>query len=104
MSLAIWLPWALPGVLLGTAFLSIFLNVPGLRLAYGTATALIVVLIVQGLPFATHMFEASISQISRELEESSLMSGAGGFETVRRITAPLIAPMVATVFVLSFMS
>ncbi len=104
MSLAIWLPWALPGVLLGTAFLAIFLNVPGLRLAYGTATALIVVLIVQGLPFATHMFEASISQISRELEESSLMSGAGGFETVRRITAPLIAPMVATVFVLSFMS
>jgi len=104
MSLAIWLPWALPGVLLGTAFLAIFLNVPVLRLAYGTVTALIVVLIVQGLPFATHMFEASISQISKELEESSLMSGADQFETVRRITAPLIAPMVATVFVLSFMS
>ena len=104
MSLAIWLPWALPGVLLGTAFLIIFLNVPVLRLAYGTAVALVVVLIVQGLPFATHMFEASISQISRELEESSLMSGADQFETVRRITAPLIAPMVATVFVLSFMS
>lgn len=104
MSLAIWLPWALPGVLLGTAFLTIFLNVPILRLAYGTATALVVVLIVQGLPFATHLFEASISQISKELEESSLMSGAGQFETVRRITAPLIAPMVATVFVLSFMS
>ena len=104
LSLAIWLPWALPGVLLGTAFLIIFLNVPVLRLAYGTATALVVVLIVQGLPFATHMFEASISQISNELEESSLMSGADQFETVRRITAPLIAPMVATVFVLSFMS
>lgn len=104
LSLAIWLPWALPGVLLGTAFLMVFLNVPGLRLAYGTALALVVVLIVQGLPFATHMFEASISQISRELEESSLVSGAGQFETVRRITAPLIAPMVATVFVLAFMS
>ena len=104
MSLAIWLPWALPGVLLGTAFLSLFLNVPGLKLLYGTAFALIIVLIVQGLPFATHMFEASVSQIGRELEESSLMSGAGQFETVRRITAPLIAPMVATVFVLSFMS
>lgn len=104
MSLAIWLPWALPGVLLGTAFLMIFLNVPGLRLAYGTAIALITVLIVQGLPFATHLFEASIGQVSRELEESSLMSGAGRVETVRRITAPLIAPVVATVFVLSFMS
>jgi iron(III) transport system permease protein len=104
MSLAIWMPWALPGVLLGTAFLMVFLNVPVLKLAYGTAVALITVLIVQGLPFATHMFEASISQVSRELEESSLVSGATQFETVRRITAPLIAPMVATVFVLAFMS
>jgi iron(III) transport system permease protein len=104
MSLAIWLPWAIPGVLLGTAFLTVFLNVPGLRLAYGTALALVVVLIVQGLPFATHMFEASISQVSRELEEASLMSGATPLVTVRRITAPLIAPMVASVFIISFMT
>jgi iron(III) transport system permease protein len=104
MSLAIWLPWAIPGVLLGTAFLTVFLNVPGLRLAYGTAAALILVLMVQSLPFATHMFEASISQISPELEEASLMSGAAPFETVRRITTPLIAPMVASVFVISFMA
>jgi iron(III) transport system permease protein len=103
-SLVIWLPWAIPGVLLGTAFITVFLNVPVLRLAYGTALALIVVLMVQGLPFATHLFEASISQIGHELEESSLMSGAALFETVRRITAPLIAPMVANVFVISFMT
>ena len=85
-------------MLLGTAFLSLFLNVPGLRLAYGTAVALILVLMVQCLPFATHMFEASISQIAAELEEASVMSGAGAIETVRRITIPLIAPMVASVF------
>jgi iron(III) transport system permease protein len=104
LSLAIWLPWAIPGVLLGTAFLTVFLNMPVLRLAYGTAVAIVIVLMVQGMPFATHMFEASISQISRELEEASLMSGAAPFETVRRITAPLIAPMVASVFVISFMT
>jgi iron(III) transport system permease protein len=104
LSLSIWLPWALPGVLLGTAFLILFLNVPGLRLIYGTPLALVIVLIVQGLPFATHMFEASISQISQELEEAALMSGATPLATVRRITAPLIAPMVASVFVISFMT
>jgi iron(III) transport system permease protein len=104
VSMAIWLPWAIPGVLLGSAFLVVFLNVPGLRLAYGTAVALIVVLIVQGLPLATHMFEASISQVSRELEEASLVSGAAPLETIRRITAPLIAPMVASVFIISFMA
>jgi iron(III) transport system permease protein len=104
VSMAIWLPWAIPGVLLGSAFLVLFLNVPGLRLAYGTAVALIVVLIVQGLPLATHMFEASISQISRELEEASLVSGAAALETARRITARLIAPMVVSVFIISFMT
>jgi iron(III) transport system permease protein len=104
LSLAIWLPWALPGVLLGTAFLIVFLNVPGLRLAYGTALALMIVLIVQGLPFATHVLEASIGQISRELEEVALMSGATPLGTVRRITVPIIAPMIASVFIISFMT
>jgi iron(III) transport system permease protein len=104
VSLAIWLPWAIPGVLLGSAFLTLFLNVPGLRLVYGTAAALIMVLMIQGLPFATHMFEASISQISSELEEASLVSGAASLETVRRITTPLIAPMIASVFIMSFMT
>lgn len=103
-SLAIWLPWAVPGVLLGTAFASIFLNVDALRLAYGTAIALIVVLLVQGLPFATHMFEAAVSQISRELEEASRMSGATLLQTARSITVPLIAPTIANVFVISFMA
>jgi iron(III) transport system permease protein len=104
ISLAMWLPWAIPGVLLGTAFLTVFLNVPGLRLAYGSAVALVIVLMVQCLPFATHMFEASISQISPELEEASIVSGATAIETARRITIPLIAPMVASVFIISFMT
>ncbi len=104
ISLAMWLPWAIPGVLLGTAFLTVFLNVPGLRLAYGSAVALVIVLMVQCLPFATHMFEASISQISPELEEASIMSGATPIETARRITIPLIAPLVASVFIISFMT
>lgn len=104
LSLAIWLPWALPGVLLGMAYLTVFLNVPVLRIVYGTSLTLIVVLLVQGLPLATHMFEASTSQVSRELEEASLMSGAGEAETVCRITVPIIAPMIASVFVISMMT
>ena len=31
------------------------------------------------------------------------MSGAGMIETVYRVTAPIIAPMIASVFVISFM-
>jgi iron(III) transport system permease protein len=104
LSLAIWLPWALPGVLLGMAYLTVFLNVPVLRIVYGTSVTLVIVLLVQGLPLATHMFEASTSQISRELEEASLISGAGEVETVCRITVPIIAPMIGSVFVISLMA
>lgn len=104
LSLAIWLPWALPGVLLGMAYLTIFLNVPAFRIIHGTSVALVIVLLVQGLPLATHMFEASTSQISRELEEASLMSGASQFETISRITMPIIAPMIASVFIISLMA
>lgn len=32
------------------------------------------------------------------------MSGAAPLETVRRITTPLIAPMIASVFIISFMT
>jgi iron(III) transport system permease protein len=104
LSLAIWLPWALPGVLLGMAYLTIFLNVPAFRVIHGTSVALVIVLLVQGLPLATHMFESSTSQISRELEEASLMSGANQLETVSRITVPIIAPMIASVFIMSLMA
>src|SRR5262249_13597779 len=104
LSLVMWLPWAVPGVLLGMAFLSIFLNMPLLRFIHGTSWALFIVLVVQGLPFATHMFEGSITQVGRELEEASLMNGASRFETMCRITAPLIAPTIASVLVLSFMA
>jgi iron(III) transport system permease protein len=104
LSLAIWLPWALPGVLLGMAYLTIFLNVPAFRIIHGTSVALIIVLLISGMPLATHMFEASTSQISRELEEASLMSGANNFETVSRITVPIILPMIASVFIISLMT
>jgi iron(III) transport system permease protein len=80
------------------------LNVPAFRIIHGTSVALVIVLLVQGLPLATHMFEASTSQISRELEEASLMSGASQFETISRITMPIIAPMIASVFVISLMA
>src|SRR5258708_25512033 len=76
MSLAIWLPWAIPGVLLGSAFLTVFLNVPGLRLAYGTAVALLLLLFVPSLSFVPHLFEAAIFQISSGLAGPSLIHRA----------------------------
>jgi len=50
ISLLAWLPWAIPGLLLGMAFLSLLLNVPGISLLYGTIVPLIGALIIKDIP------------------------------------------------------
>ena len=62
---------------MGTAFLTIFLQVPGLSSSLYTLFPLALVLIVQGLPLGSQMMSASVNQISPQLEEASAMSGAG---------------------------
>ncbi len=102
ISLFAWLPWAIPGLLLGMAFLSILLNVPGVSLLYGSLAPLIGVLIIKDIPLGVQMLKTALYQVSNELEEAAFMSGAGFATTFRRVTLPLIAPMCVSVFVLSF--
>jgi len=104
VGLLVWLPWAIPGVLMGTAFLNIFLNTPFLIGLLQTLVPLVVVLIISSLPLGTHMVKTAVGQISSELEEASAMAGAGRFTTFRRITLPLAGPTVMSVLVLVFMA
>jgi iron(III) transport system permease protein len=104
VSLLVWLPWAIPGVLLGTAFLNLFLNTSVLTPLLQTLTPLIVVLIIASLPLGTHMIRSAVAQISPELEEASEMSGANRLTTFRRITLPLAAPTLLSVLILVFMA
>ncbi len=103
LSLLAWLPWSVPGILLGMSFLWLFLSVPGLHLLYGTVGALILVLIIQSMPLGTQMLKTSFSQIGDELEQASYVCGAGRFTTYRRIMVPLVLPMLASIFALTFM-
>jgi iron(III) transport system permease protein len=100
----VWLPWAIPGILLGIALLNVFTEVPLARPFYGTLVPLIAVIIIQSLPLGTHMIQTSIDQISGELEEAARSAGARTPQVIRRITLPLVAPMCVSVFVLVFMS
>jgi iron(III) transport system permease protein len=104
ISLFSWLPWAIPGLLLGMAVLSMLLNVPGLSWMYGSMIPLIGVLIIKDIPLGVQMLKTALFQISKELEEAAFMSGAGFAITFRRIILPLIGPMCISVFVLNFIS
>jgi len=100
----VWIPWAIPGVLLGLALAWIFITVPGLDLLHNTFAALIIALVIKEMPIGTQMIHAAFSQISEELVQASKVVGAGWFRTLVRIELPLIAPMLVSIFVIVFMA
>ena len=104
ISLFTWLPWAVPGLVLGMALLSLTLNTPLLAATYGTLAPLIIAMVIKDMPFGVQMVRTSLFQVSTELEESAAMSGAGFAATFRRIVLPLVAPMLVAVFLLMFMA
>jgi len=98
ISMLAWLPWAVPGILLGVALLWLLLSLPGVSLVYGTFVPLIVVLIIKEMPIGTHMMKVALTQISTELEEASWICGASRLATFWRISLPLITPTLISIF------
>jgi iron(III) transport system permease protein len=104
LSLLVWLPWSVPGILLGMSLLWLMLTLPVVNLLYGTMGALVLALVIQSMPIGTQMLRTSFGQVGDELEQASTVSGAGWLMTYRRIMLPLIAPMLVSIFVLTFIS
>lgn len=104
VDILVWLPWTIPGILLGIGLLWLVLATPLRVLLYGSISVLILALLVKDLPIGTHMMKASIGQIGIELEQSSHVCGAGTLTTFRRIVIPLMRPMLVSIFVLVFIS
>jgi iron(III) transport system permease protein len=105
IDLLAWLPWSIPGILLGISMLWIILTVPALSAVfYGSLFSLIGIIIIAQMPIGVHMIKTSIGQISRELEYSSRVCGAGPFATFFRIVLPLTRPMLVSIFVIVFIS
>ena len=98
----VWLPWAIPGLVLGLSLLSLVLGTPGLSALYGTIVPLVLALIIQQLPIGVQLLRAAMAQVSGQLEEAAIMSGANFTMIFRRVTLPLIAPMLVSVFLLVF--
>lgn len=102
IGILVWLPWAIPGLVLGVTLLSLMLNVPVISSLYGTIVPLILALIIKELPIGIQLLRTALEQVSSQLEEAGSMSGAGFLTVFRRVTLPLIAPMLVSVFLLVF--
>ncbi len=88
-----FLPHALPGVIIGIAFIFLFLQPPLSHLQlYGTIWIIMLGLTVAYLAFGSRMMIGALAQIHVEMEEAGQVSGAKWLTLMRRITLPLLLP------------
>ena len=99
-----WLPWSIPGILLGMALLWTFLLIHKIVPIYGTMSALVLAMAISGLPVCVQVMKSFLMQLSDELEEASMVAGASWLTTYRRIVLPLILPCLIVVGLLEFIS
>ena len=90
MELVAMVNYALPGTIVGIAYLIAF-NDPPLALS-GGALIIVACYVFRYSPTGIRATVALLQQIDRSIEEASSSLGAGSGETFRRVTLPLIAP------------
>lgn len=99
-----WLPWSVPGILLGVALLWTFLQTKIFLPIYGTIYILMIAMLIKSMPFGTQMIKSVLIQLGGDLEEASKVCGATWFDTFRRVIFPLITPALITVGLVGFIS
>jgi iron(III) transport system permease protein len=97
-----WLPWMMPGMVLGIGLLWGYAILPGPIQLYGTVWALLLAYITLGTPLAVRIMTGSYQQLSFDLEESSRVHGASWWQTLWRILVALSWPAFAVGWTLTF--
>lgn len=99
-----WLPWSIPGILLGVALLWTFLQTKIFIPIYGTIYLLMAAMVIKSMPFGAQLIKSVLLQLGDDLEEASRICGGGWLYTYRRIIFPLLLPALITVALVGFIS
>lgn len=97
-----WLPWMMPGMVLGVGLLWAYAFLPGPIQLYGTLWALLIAYISLGTPLAVRTMAGAFAQLALDLEECSRVHGALWWTTFRRILLALAWPAFAVGWILIF--
>jgi iron(III) transport system permease protein len=97
-----WLPWMMPGIVLGLGFLWAYAFLPASIPIYGTIWALLLAYIALGTPVSVRVMSASFAQLSADLEDCARIHGASFWQTLWRILVALSWPAFAVGWVLTF--
>ncbi|MBI4489325.1 MAG: iron ABC transporter permease [Deltaproteobacteria bacterium] len=99
-----WLPWSIPGILLGMALLWTFLQTKIFIPIYGTIYLLIIAMVIKSMPFGSQLIKSVLLQLGNDLEEASTICGGSWLTTYRRVIFPLLLPALITVGLVGFIS
>jgi iron(III) transport system permease protein len=94
-------PIAFPGMVFALSLLWLYLTLP--IPVYGTLWILLIAYASKYMPICMRACSAALTQVHKELEDASLMSGASWWFTFSRVLVPLILPgmFVGWVYVLT---
>ena len=102
-----FIPWAFPGTALAIGLLWTYVYVP--LPIYGTLWILLIGYITRFLPYGLRTMTSTIVQIHDDMQQASLVCGAGFLVTFRRILLPLLRPgfiagwiILATIYLREF--
>ncbi len=100
LDLATLLPAAVPGTLMGVAYVLVF-NRPPLKLT-GTGALIVLAMAASYLPVGYRICAAAVQQLRTSLDESAANLGANRTRAFLSVTLPLIWPAVASAFAFTF--
>ncbi len=104
LDLLSWIPFTLPGIILGLGFLWLFLDIPLFRPFYGGLFLLILASTLTSMTLGVQIIKSNIVQLGVDLEEAAWVAGGSRWYTFRRVVLPILAPVLLLVGVMSFIS
>ena len=88
----IFIPWAFPGTALALGLLWAYVDFP--IPVYATIWIILIAYVTRFLPYGLRAVTSTIIQVHKELEEASVVCGAGFLATFRRVMIPMMRPGV----------
>lgn len=95
-----FLPHAIPGIVMGLAFLWVFLHGASMGLdLHGGIWAISIAFTVGFMSYGTRAMNSALLQIHKDLEDAAMTSGASRWRSMLRIVCPLLAPALVGVWI-----
>ena len=98
-----FIPFLLPAIAFGAMYLTMFAESHGpLPALYGTFTLLVLISVVNRLPYSVRTGASAVIQLGQSLEEAAEIQGASWWQRFRRIIFPLTTSGVVAGMMVSF--